>query len=462
MLAIAAILALAAVGPCLAQLQAGVFKYNGSLPIGVPLAGYNHGQRRVPDWPIPVNTQYTTWMTPSIGRVDPTWVKALVIDTGSETFAFVTIDAIGAESAMRLLAYDKLLGLGITSISLDNFMIHGAHTHSGPGAITPNFLWSFAPATDIMVPELQDALATSIAYAVSQAIASQQLALVGTGSGLLTNVTLNRRAGESPYLKPDDIDPNLGIIRVDALDGTPIATVWNFAIHGTCNGPENMMTAGDIMGGACEAIENLVGGVALFINGDAGDIDPQPWACQGCPNSYAGAPTIAAAVKKTRDSITATADMAITSYSQIVPFGHTLLNISLSRWDNCTSGGPLDICTLCEAIHCEWNANLNSGWINENPRFTALRFSSGNNHTLFVTIPGEALSGLGWEIRNDSAALGFTTTLLSGYSNDHMGYFATGQEYDVGGYESELTFWGYNTSVLVRNACKLVATQVAP
>jgi len=29
---------------------------------------------------------------------------------------------------------------------------------------------------------------------------------------------------ESPYLKPDDIDPNLGIIRVDALDGTPLAT----------------------------------------------------------------------------------------------------------------------------------------------------------------------------------------------------------------------------------------------
>jgi hypothetical protein len=43
-----------------------------------------------------------------------------------------------------------------------------------------------------------------------------------------------------------------------------------------------------------------------------------------------------------------------------------------------------------------------------------------------------------------------------------MGYFATGQEYDVGGYESQLTFWGYNTSVLVRNGCKSVMSQVAP
>ena len=36
------------------------------------------------------------WMTPSIGRSDPTWAKALVIDDGGELFCFVTIDAIGA------------------------------------------------------------------------------------------------------------------------------------------------------------------------------------------------------------------------------------------------------------------------------------------------------------------------------------------------------------------------------
>ena len=29
-------------------------------------------------------------------------------------------------------------------------------------------------------------------------------------------------------------------------------------------------TSGDIMGGSCEAIESLIGGVALFINADAG------------------------------------------------------------------------------------------------------------------------------------------------------------------------------------------------
>lgn len=31
-----------------------------TLPVGVPLAGYNHAERRVPDWPLVEETKYTT------------------------------------------------------------------------------------------------------------------------------------------------------------------------------------------------------------------------------------------------------------------------------------------------------------------------------------------------------------------------------------------------------------------
>lgn len=49
---------------------------------------------------------------------------------------------------------------------------------------------------------------------------------LGLGHGFLTGVTRNRRAGSVPWLKTDSIDPHLGIIRVDKLDGTPLATLW--------------------------------------------------------------------------------------------------------------------------------------------------------------------------------------------------------------------------------------------
>ena len=52
------------------------------------------------------------------------------------------------------------------------------------------------------------------------------------------------------------------------------SSVWNYAIHGTCWGPDQMMSNGDIMGGVNSVLETMNSGVAMFINGDAGDIAP--------------------------------------------------------------------------------------------------------------------------------------------------------------------------------------------
>jgi hypothetical protein len=65
--------------------------------------------------------------------------------------------------------------------------------------------------------------------------------------GQLTGVTHNRRA-PNPWLRYDTIDPHLGVIRVDQANGTPLATVWNYATHGVCYGPSNMQFSSDIMG----------------------------------------------------------------------------------------------------------------------------------------------------------------------------------------------------------------------
>lgn len=95
--------------------------------------------------------------------------------------------------------------------------------------------------------------------------------LIGVGN--LVGVTRNRRA-PNPWVNEGTIDPHLGVIRIETTAGQPIATVWNYAIHGTCYGPENMKFSSDIMGASCDAIEQLIGGIALFINADAGDIAP--------------------------------------------------------------------------------------------------------------------------------------------------------------------------------------------
>lgn len=55
---------------------------------------------------------------------------------------------------------------------------------------------------------------------------------------------------------------------------------------GVCYGPSNMLVSGDIMGRSNQLIEEEIGGVALFMNGDAGDIDPADGMCNGGNESY--------------------------------------------------------------------------------------------------------------------------------------------------------------------------------
>jgi len=274
-------------------------------------------------------------------------------------------------------------------------------------------------------------------------------------------LTVNRRSSKSPYLHRDSIDPHLGVIRVDDEAGKRIATLWNFAIHGVCYGPDNMKFSGDIMGVTCQRIEELAGGVALFFNADAGDIDPAPGVCSGAPN-FLGAPKIAAAVQKIATAMTTSSTVSIKAASRVVEFGPTDLNYTLARFDNCTRGGPLDICTLCKAIRCDANVHMPSSWISNTPKFTAFSFVIDSVKSVMCTFPGEPLLDLGWWHRNDTKDLGYNVTLLAGYSNDHMGYFATPQEYDIGGYESQLTLWGIGTAAKVRENAKFLATSVKP
>ena len=213
---------------------AGASKVDLEMPVGVPLAGYNHGTRRVPHWPLKEVKEYTSYMMPSVGQLEPSYARALYIqDPSGNAVCYLSCDIIGMDGAATAAAISLARSQGFP-LTDDEVVFGASHSHSTAGAVTSNKLWELAPATDLLVPKLRDSFVNQLAKALVQAYLSADNATVGISTAEVHNVTDNRRQHESPYVNASSIDPYLTIIRVDDLQGKPIATLWNFATHGTC------------------------------------------------------------------------------------------------------------------------------------------------------------------------------------------------------------------------------------
>jgi len=296
---------------------------------------------------------------------------------------------------------------------------------------------------------------------VVQAGKAFQPVQIAIGMDQLIGVTHNRRANISPYVQSGTIDPHIGIIRVDDLNGKPLVTLWNFAIHGICWNENNMKFSSDIMGYANIDVEEAIGGISMFVNGDAGDTSPNGNACEDPPN-WTGSRTIAQKVIQVRQNLNFNLTTQATLHAASVQqsFAPVQPNWTLERNDNCTSGGFLDICTLCRILDCDVDTHLPESWWDATPRFTAFSVELSGVKTIMVSIPGEAIVELGWWIRNDTLGMGFQQTFLVGYTNNYMGYFTTPNEYLIGGYEALLTLYGIDTAVKIRNGAKTAASLV--
>ena len=71
------------------------------------------------------------------------------------------------------------------------------------------------------------------------------------------------------------IDPEIGVLRFDRMDGTPLAVVFNFACH-PIQGVPNLGNTADMSGLAATTIEESLSHdcMALFVQGCGGDINP--------------------------------------------------------------------------------------------------------------------------------------------------------------------------------------------
>lgn len=243
-------------------------------------------------------------------------------------------------------------------------------------------------------------------------------ARLGVGWGY-SNANINRRAIDtdgiaSLGLNPDGpVDRRIGLLRIDKADGSPIALIANYPIHGTVLGGENLLISGDVQGTVSDYVQEKIGAPVLFINGAAGNLAP---IYSVYPNAQAGH------LNQFRVLL---GDRIVEAYSHIV---------------NETDSVKLQT----GSISAETPRKENFGWSSDLSNYSKttksgvnivklpIRFLKINEDIAIWSAPVELFCEVSNYIREHSP---FSYTFYYGYTNGWFGYLPTSLAWSHGGYE---------------------------
>jgi neutral ceramidase len=213
-------------------------------PIGVKMAGY--GART----------------EASQGIHDPLKAQVLQIKSEDSSALIITMDLLGVQKQFS----DKLRASVSkeTGIPESQIMLSCSHTHSGPQGFNLD---------DKVLGEDPDENLREITFRkivgacrwVSMLLQPAKLSLGysnGSGVGLNRNDPLKGSA-----------DQQVIVLRIDDLNGKPIAVLYNYGCHPTVMGASNLLISADYPGAVRKAVNGIFPDTVIhFTNGSAGDV----------------------------------------------------------------------------------------------------------------------------------------------------------------------------------------------
>ena len=206
---------------------------------------------------------------------------ALVLDDGETELVLIAIDLsiVGIDIAIRGQRPAQELrervaeALGLPVV---NVLLNTSHTHAG--VALPDF-GSDTPEQLALKRRYRDSLAVKLVEAACEAHAARRPARLGVGWGESTIGVYRRETREGRDVLgevPDHpIDASVGVIRVDDLEGDPIAVCFRYSCHPVTMGPFSAVVSSDFPGPAREVVERMLGCTAIFLQGAAGNISPR-------------------------------------------------------------------------------------------------------------------------------------------------------------------------------------------
>lgn len=214
----------------------------------------------VPPFPTQMGGYYNRLDT-FTGVSRPVLARGLVLDNGDTGVAIMVADLIAVSKYVVDGAREKVAAA--TGLKPENILISATHSHSAPSGFKGSGL--LGPSDDV---KLTTFLIDEFAATIIEAHAALRPASIGFAYGKLDTATVNRQQNNDAV-----IDPNVGVLKVQEKGNrNTIATLANFTGHPVILGGENLLLSCEYPGVACEIVENVVGGVAIFTQGACGDV----------------------------------------------------------------------------------------------------------------------------------------------------------------------------------------------
>jgi len=190
------------------------------------------------------------------GVHDDPWCRALALEDAAGPFVIAAVDMVGVAGAV--LGRLRRSVREASGLSEERLLIASTHSHSSPDA---QGLWGGVPRSYLA------RLVSVCREVVRRALDSLADARLSVGAAAVPGLTVNRRGWP-------ERDEEMVVVRAVRPDGAPIGTLVNFACHPTAITAENLLVSRDFVGYAVDALTAEFGGVALFVNGAQGDVNP--------------------------------------------------------------------------------------------------------------------------------------------------------------------------------------------
>jgi len=350
----------------------------------------------------------------STGVLDNIYHRIVALEAGSTPFYLISSDLCLFSPGL----YDSVMAAlqAETGIDPKHVLWSVTHTHAAPEIGPPDIYKTLLGRSDHEWDREYTAETTrALIDAVRTARDRLEPAQIAFGTGVAF-ANINRRARDvdgrvSIGLNPEGpVDRQFSLIRLTRPDGTPLALVVNYAMHGTVMSGQNLSISGDGPGVVTTYLEEKLGGTVLYVNGAAGNIAP-------IYSVYANARS-----------------------GHLPEFRVLLGNRVLATLESLGPGtGDVSIHHVERIVETPRKEQLE--WPDELRAYAGtgeralvrlpIRFVRIND-ALIWSAPVELFCEIAIDVRERSP---FSHTLYFGYTNGWLGYLPTARGFEEGGYE---------------------------